>query len=222
MSIPRGFRTGGDEPTGTRLVIVRHGEAVCNVTEIAGGPTGCTGLTATGRAQAARLRDRLVLTGELHDAVALYSSTLPRAIETADICRPGLPPIDVTADCALCEMHPGQADNLTWSEIAARFGEPNWDEDPTTPIAPEGESWLIFYERTVAALRALAARHPGQRVVIFAHGGVIENAVKYALGVDPGAKLYLVTEHASMTEIEIDGDRVRLLRYNDRAVEAAS
>jgi hypothetical protein len=30
MSPPEGFRTRGREPTGTRLVLIRHGEAYCN------------------------------------------------------------------------------------------------------------------------------------------------------------------------------------------------
>ena len=50
---PQGFRTSGDEAHGTRLVLVRHGEAECNVAGIVGGPQGCTGLTDLGRVQAA-------------------------------------------------------------------------------------------------------------------------------------------------------------------------
>ena len=68
---------------------MRHGEAVCNVTGVCGGPLGCTGLTERGRAQVAVLRDRLAGTGELAGADVLYSSVLPRAVETAAPPRPG-------------------------------------------------------------------------------------------------------------------------------------
>nr|MDT0667828.1 histidine phosphatase family protein [Micromonospora sp. DSM 115978] len=43
----------------TEVVIARHGEAVCNRAGIVGGDKGCTGLTATGREQAASLAARL-------------------------------------------------------------------------------------------------------------------------------------------------------------------
>ena len=48
---------------GTRLVVVRHGEATCNAEDYIGGHGSCRGLTARGRAQAAALGDRLRRTG---------------------------------------------------------------------------------------------------------------------------------------------------------------
>ena len=55
----------------TRLVLVRHGEADCNVAKRFGGPAGCTGLSDKGRWQVEQLRDRLRRTGELADTSAL-------------------------------------------------------------------------------------------------------------------------------------------------------
>jgi len=62
-----------------RIVLVRHGEAECNLNRVLGGRTGCTGLTDLGRVQVAALADRLYESGELREATALYSSVLPRA-----------------------------------------------------------------------------------------------------------------------------------------------
>ena len=72
------------EEGATRIVLVRHGEAECNLNRIIGGPKGCTGLTPLGRIQVAALADRLYESGELRQATALYSSVLPRATETAE------------------------------------------------------------------------------------------------------------------------------------------
>lgn len=199
-------------------MLVRHGEAVCNVRGIVGGPLGCTGLTERGRAQARALRDRLVRTREFDDAVALYTSVLPRAIETAAIIAPGLPDhLVAVADCDLCELHPGDSDALTFDELGRRFPSPDWDRRPEDPYAPGGESWLDFYERCARALGALVARHPGQLVVLVVHGGVIEQAMKLFAHDRPGERLGLRTEHCALTEIEFDGERRRLLRYNDLA-----
>ena len=100
--------------------------------------------------------DRLAASGELAGADALYASVLPRAIETAGLLAPALgaagpgsepvPPLEVVTECGLCELHPGDADGLTWSEFTDRFGTLNWDVDPGQPIAPHGESWTGFVQ----------------------------------------------------------------------------
>ncbi|MBQ1015980.1 histidine phosphatase family protein, partial [Micromonospora sp. M51] len=67
----------------TRLIFVRHGESVHQLEGIVGGPRGCRGLTALGHEQAHHLANRL--TGEVaaDGPVAVYSSVLRRAVETA-------------------------------------------------------------------------------------------------------------------------------------------
>ncbi len=222
LSPPEGFRTRGDPPTGTRLVLIRHGEAYCNARGVVGGPLGCGGLTELGRAQARALCERLAMSREFDDAVALYTSVLPRSIETAEIIAPALPShLAAVPDCDLCELHPGEADGMTWAQMSAAFGGPDWDEDPDTPFAPGGESWTGFYERCRRAFGVIAARHPGQRVIAVVHGGVIEQAMKLVEEAAPSRRLGLRTENCSMTEIEFVGTRPRLLRYNDLAPLAA-
>jgi probable phosphoglycerate mutase len=228
-SVPAGIRTVGPPSSGaTRIVLVRHGEAVCNVSGVCGGPIGCKGLTDLGRSQAALLGDRLALTGELAGADALYASVLPRAIETAELLAPALvahdaegerakPPVPIL-ECGLCELHPGGADGLGWSEFTERFGSLDWDANPHQPIAPGGESWAGFVNRVSGALDTLSARHVGQLVVVACHAGVIEASLLAKLpvagGLD-GARLQLRTNHASLTTWEVDDGRWRLLGYND-------
>ncbi len=214
---PPGLRVSGDEPTGTRILLVRHGEAVCNLNGVIGGERGCTGLTESGRAQALSLGARLAASRELAGAAAWYCSTLPRARETAGILAGALGVGEVEAREDLTELGPGEADGLTWEEFLARFGAPDWDRDPELPLAPGGESWLGFYRRVEAALFDLVERHPGELVVAVVHGGVIENAMKGVLAAHPADRLRLVTAHCSMTEIEYEEGERRLLRYNDRA-----
>ena len=88
---PEGFRQRGPRPSGTRLLMVRHGESRANADGVAGGPIGDGGLTDLGRRQARALAERLARSRELDGASALYTSTLPRAIETAEIVRASLP-----------------------------------------------------------------------------------------------------------------------------------
>jgi probable phosphoglycerate mutase len=214
------------EEGATRIVLVRHGEAECNLNHIIGGPKGCTGLTDLGRLQVAALADRLYESGELRKATALYSSVLPRAIETAERLRPVVGPGpaalgSVRERCDLCELHPGESDGLDWTEMVETFGVPDWDSDPTVPIAPGGESWSGFVERASGAVRAIVDEHPGELVVAAVHAGVIEATMIAFLGVAPEVyrRGWVRIVHASMTEWEWvpSEQRFVLLRFNDSA-----
>jgi probable phosphoglycerate mutase len=217
---PPGVRTvpAPTLPAATRIVLVRHGEAMCNVAGVVGGPDGCTGLSPVGVTEAEALRDRLVGSGELAAVDAVYASVLPRALQTAAIVAPGLRGLAAVPDCDLCELHPGEADGLTWSQFSERYPGPNWDVDPDAVIAPGGESWTGFVRRVSAVLSRTAGRHGGELVVIFCHGGVVEASIEALLPVAAGrGRLKLRTAHTSLTEWEWGPGGWTLLRYNDAA-----
>jgi probable phosphoglycerate mutase len=212
------------EEGATRIVLVRHGEAECNLNRIIGGPKGCTGLTPLGRTQVAVLADRLYESGELRQATALYASVLPRAVETAERLRavvgPGPKALGpVRERCDLCELHPGACDGMAWDEVVEKFGVPDWDRDPNIPIAPGGESWSGFVDRAADAVRDVVRAHPGELIVAAVHAGVIEATMIAFLGVpsDVYRHGWVRIVHASMTEWEWvpTEDRWILLRFND-------
>jgi probable phosphoglycerate mutase len=222
FGVPTGIRRIVAPTDGaTRIVLVRHGEAVCNVNGIVGGVRGCTGLTELGRRQISALAARLEVTGELAGATALYASVLPRAVETAALLRAvvGGGALDVVQECALCELHPGESDGLSWQEVIDRFGVPEWDTDPDTVIAPGGESWSAFVARASAAVGALARRHPGELVVAAVHAGVIESTMISNLTIPPvvSRRGWTRIVHASLTEWEWVPTESRwvLIRFND-------
>jgi probable phosphoglycerate mutase len=199
-------------------MLIRHGESVANADGLAGGPLGDGGLTPLGVRQAQALVDRLVMSAELMKATALYTSALPRAIETAEILRAGLPKdLEPIADAGFNEISVGEGDGLPWAAYVERYGAPDWDLDPDALTAPGGESLLGFYERCRVAIARTVARHPEELVVIVCHGGFIEQAMKIYQGVGPDVRLRPRIENCSMTEIEFRDDWRRLLRYNDRA-----
>jgi len=215
---PDGIRQRGPVVTGTQLMLIRHGESVANSSGVAGGALGDGGLTALGRLQARTLATRLTMTGELNAATAFYTSVLPRARATGVLLAPALPAeLSLVTLDNVDELRVGEGDGLSWSEFADRFNPPNWDVDPHLENAPGGESLLSFYERVTSALALLAERHPAEMVVVVCHGGVIEQAVKWSLCLEPGRRLQSRIEHCSLTEIEVRGEYRRLLRYNDQS-----
>ena len=215
---PAGFRQRGPMPTGTRLMLIRHGESYANSDGLAGGPIGDGGLTPLGVRQAEALAKRLVASKELMKATAFYTSALPRAIETGEVLRPGLPKdLAPVVDAAFNEISVGEGDGLPWAQYVERYGAPDWDLDPDALTAPGGESLLGFYERCREAIERTVARHPKELVVIVCHGGFIEQAMKIYQGVGPEVRRRPRSENWSMTEIEFRDEWRRLLRYNDRA-----
>ncbi len=203
---------------GTRLVIVRHGEAVSNADDTVAGHESCKGLTDHGRQQVEALANRLRRTGELDGAVALYSSVLRRAVETAEILAPVLGGLGIRQTCDLCERHVGEADGMSWREYEARYGQMKPPYDPGRKMAPGGESWVEFLDRAEAALYEVAARHPGQLVVIAGHGGIVGASLVRFLGLaDHGANVRGHADNSSMTEWSWTGGRWWFVRYNDAA-----
>jgi probable phosphoglycerate mutase len=168
--------------------------------------------------QAEALRARWEATGEMRHATAFYASVLPRAIQTAEIIAPALGELELTTDCDLCELHPGESDGMTWEEFTRVYPAPDFSADPDRPLSPGGESWSAFLRRVDTTLRRVADRHEGETVVVACHGGVVNASLVSLLNlVDDGTRLDLRTRNTSITEWEREDGKWRLLRYNDSA-----
>ncbi len=203
----------------TRLILIRHGESRAQVSGRFSGHDTCTGLTDLGRRQAEALRDRLATTGELGAVDVLYTSILARSIETAAIVGPAFDAPIARAECAWCEIHPGEAEGLTYEEFRQRVPPGADPGDPFHQRVPGGETWAEFYVRAGSRLRRAAREHEGERIVVVAHGGTI-GASFIAFGEVPMRRGTDFTHEAintSVTEWRGTGDRWRLARFNDAA-----
>ncbi|MDQ3305008.1 MAG: histidine phosphatase family protein [Actinomycetota bacterium] len=209
------------ETTTTRLVLVRHGESQAQVDRVVGGPTGCTGLSDLGRRQVAALAQRWHGSGLVVDR--LLASTLPRAVETAELLAPALGGLVVSQDPELVELEPGECDGLSWDDYQARY-HVDMRADPYAELSPGGESVAGFLLRIGRALHRIAVDHPGQTVVVACHGGVIDGSLACFLGVavQRAADLDLRTTNSAVTEWLVEAEKGRplhwaLRRYNDAA-----
>ncbi len=211
----------------TRLVLIRHGESRSSVDRVVGGHQGCKGLSELGRRQAEALRDRLARTGELADTSVVLTSVLPRAIETADIIASAFGGLAADQHCDLCEIHPGDADGLSWDEFEVRYQSTAGARSPFQRRAPGGESWAEFFVRVGTALRRVADENAGRTVVVICHGGVIEGSLA-VFGNQPLRRAFDVNiENTSLTEWTRPAgngagnpggeSRWRLIRFNDSA-----
>ncbi len=188
---------------------------------VVGGPRGCRGLTERGRIQAENVAYWIAAGARSWGDVAVYSSTLPRAIETA---APIAKMLGVSAgtDCGLCTWHyPGHIDGQPGSELRERFGVPGGGL--FRPFQIGNETWSELVTRTSRAIVDLADLHRGQTVVLVAHTETI-NVAFHALGMlSVYTPFDTVVDHASVTEWLTDDDPTRmpparwtLKRFNQR------
>jgi probable phosphoglycerate mutase len=199
-----------------RLILIRHGEAHHSFNGLIAGDRACTGLTERGVAQARALANRLSATGELRDCAALLCSPVRRARQTADLLAGALPGARLEETPDLRELHPGDADGLSWADYRARFGAFDLRAEPQRPFAPGGESWEAFTGRVRATLDGLAERHAGQTVAAVTHSGFIVVATMLIFAIPrPGTGARLDPEHTALTEWHVADGRWHLVRYND-------
>jgi probable phosphoglycerate mutase len=153
-----------------RVLAIRHGETTWNVDTRIQGQLDI-GLNDTGRWQASRLAQALAA----EPIAAIYASDLGRAFETAQhVSRAtGVP---VIPEPGLRERHFGEFQGRTFADIETALPEQAmlWrTRDPD--FAPSGgESLRQLRERVVSTAQLLAARHPGEQIVMVGHGGVLD------------------------------------------------
>ena len=201
----------------TRLILIRHGESQVTVDGVIGGAKSCTGLSDLGQRQAEALRDRWSA-GKEPEVNVLWSSTMPRAVETAAAVNEYLK-LDHNQDVELEEWRPGDSDGMTWAE-ATKIYTTNLERDGTfASWAPNSESMRELHFRAGRALDTMVRSHPGESVMCVVHSFVIDVAFRLFLNLPQHGSFYLATQNTSITEMTLGkgSDTWQLRRYNDAA-----
>jgi probable phosphoglycerate mutase len=163
----------------TQFTIIRHGETQWNQDGRHQGQLDSE-LTPRGIEQANAIARRL----KQEHFVALYSSDLVRAVQTAHIIADQCGQTIIT-DPRLRERNMGIFQGLTWEEIAAKYPQElhQYRACGADYVIPNGESARQRLQRTVGYLEELAQRHPGQSIVVVTHGGVLTGLFRWTLGI---------------------------------------
>jgi len=138
---------------GRDIVFVRHGETDWNRDKRVQGSLGAS-INNDGREQAKGLA-RLLWEVPLQ---VVYSSALPRALETASYVA-GPHSLSVVADARLNEMHHGEWEGMAEADLPDRDLYLMWREDPSSCTLPGAEALQAVHERAVGAMREILARH---------------------------------------------------------------
>jgi probable phosphoglycerate mutase len=162
--------------TATTVFLVRHAEHDALPRMLCGRMPGVT-LGSLGRAQAARLAERLAPEG----LAAVYASPLERARETAEPIAEAAG-VAVQPEPALNELDYGGWAGRTWEELGGDPAWRAWNADRTQGRPPGGETLGEVQARVAGWLEAVRDRHAGERLAAVAHAEPIRAALVWALG----------------------------------------
>lgn len=190
--------------TDATLLLARHGQTVWHAENRYAGVSDVS-LTDTGRAQA----DALGRWAAAHPVDAIWTSPLSRAVITADpACRAlGLTP---HREPGLRECDFGVLEGRTLAEFAAQdpAAAEAFRTDPVANPFPRAEDPSAAAERGAAALRRIAAAHPGERVLVVAHNTLLRLVLCTMLSIPAGEyrRVFPRLRNAAISELLVKSD----------------
>ena len=202
------------------LFIVRHADAIPGADEIIpGGIYDDLPLSRIGREQAQALAERL----SKLQFDAMYSSPLKRCLQTAAPLaeRLGMTPtiVEGLKEIRLGNIRPLPDDTQDLAALTRALQERQRDivrlagEAGHWDVIPDSEHSQAFRQRVVEAFDDIASRHIGQRIMVFAHGGVVNAYVAETLGL--ARDFFFPAANTSITVVRAAGKHRVLYILND-------
>ena len=120
------------------------------------------------------------LAGEQIDAV--YVSPLRRARETA---QPLIEKLGIQFEICegVAEFDRNSNEYVPIEELRAT-NDPRWQKMMQGEWDETADSPEVFRDRVISSINELIERHPGEKVAVVCHGGVINQYLAYVLGID--------------------------------------
>jgi probable phosphoglycerate mutase len=164
------------------LILIRHALPVRSA-ETSDPPLATEGLEQSRRVAGVLVREKI-------DAV--YSSTMRRAIQTAEPYA-ALAGLAVTTNDGIVEFD-RNAGSYTPMEELKRDNYEAWAR--FVARGRDRGAIVEFQNTVVGALQAIVARHSGQRIAVFCHGGVINVWTAHVLEMTP--RLFFEPRYTSL------------------------
>jgi probable phosphoglycerate mutase len=199
----------------TEIWLIRHGETDWNKARRLQGWQDIP-LNATGVEQAAHLAQRLQDDARSGPFCAIYSSDLERAHRTALAVAEKLS-LRVRSEPGLRERCYGVLEGLAMDDLEAQQPEAAaaWKSRQPERELAGGETLKQFHERVVSTVDDVAARHEGDRVLLFTHGGVLDIAWRHAQGIPLSYPRDAALLNAGVNRLAIDKGHWRIMGWGD-------
>lgn len=202
-----------------RLLLVRHGQTDGNSNGRFVGHQDIP-LNETGERQIQAAAQRL----RKERPAAIYSSDLLRACQTASAIQQAIqqsispaPPPKLIKDQRIREMHFGEWEGLTYSEIENAYPEElkSWQADIFHVAPPGGESLQQLAERAHFFLEELLDTYSGQSVIVAGHGGTFEALAIKILKLESGRSWQFQLNNTGICEFKFFPSGPILSLWND-------
>lgn len=154
------------------ILLARHGDAEYGAHGVLSDEGGW--LTDKGVQQCRTLAETLLGAGT--PIAAVYSSTVERAVESAEVTASALG-MTSTAVAGLQEFAVGDFIGRPYGDPDVQAVLDDWYDGKLSASCPEAEDGYALVERFSRALDAIAAAHPNETVLAFSHGGVMSVVV---------------------------------------------
>lgn len=203
----------GENVSGIRIILVRHGETewnkLCRFQGRSDIPLNTVGIT-----QAKSLAEVL----KEKDINAIYVSPLMRALETAEHIAMHHPATPLIQEQGFIEMDLGDFEGMWAQQWVAEQHEFRkvWEETPSGLSMPGGESLRDVQERAVDALERICTSYEsGTTLLICSHNFVIGSLLCFASNIplddflqvgQETAALNVIYKNAAVFEVEIIND----------------
>lgn len=189
------------------LLIARRGDAEYAVDGVLSDDGGA--LTDKGRAQVRHLVEQV----RPRRIAEVYSSTMHRAVQSAELASSGLGVRRVVTD-GLEEFSVGEVAGVSYQDPRAQQVFDAWLHGDLAAACPGAEDGHVVVRRFKEALEDIADTHRGETVLVFTHGGVMSLAIpRLAVNVRNDLATQRFLPNCVPVEVEVDADGWRLVSW---------
>ena len=202
-------------PQSTKVLLIRHGQSEGNAAGRFGGHTN-TPLSPRGRKQS--IATAQALTSE--SLSAIYSSDLPRAMQTAEPLAK-LTRIEIQPTDAFRERSVGVMEGLTFEEAAEKHPDQYAAllRRDFEHVLSGGESYRQLLDRASQKLDEAIEQYKGGRIAVFSHTGTICILALHLMGALDAPELkavWIASSNCGISRFDFREDGfLRVLTVND-------
>ena len=182
----------------TTLILVRHAVTAQTGPLLSGRAPGID-LSELGNEQARNAGERLAAL----PLAAIYASPIERTRQTAAHIA-GHHEVEVTVLDGVIEADYGDWTGGKLEDLAKTDLWKTVQRTPSRARFPNGESIAEMQVRTVAALEAVVADHPGEMIVVVSHADPIKSVIAHFTGVHLDLFQRIAVSPASVTVFTLD------------------
>jgi 2,3-bisphosphoglycerate-dependent phosphoglycerate mutase len=202
----------------TQVLFIRHGETDWNRIKRIQGHIDIP-LAATGIAQAAQLAQRLLQESKTDARLdAVYCSDLQRAQQTAKPFADALG-LPLKLNEGLRERLYGDFQAHSGEEIRAKYPSEyaDWQSHNPDFEPPGGESQRAFSQRVLSVVEPIVAAHPGGRIAVVAHGGVLDCIYRFVRGLPLDVPRDWPLLNSSINVVDFESGQTKVVCWGDVA-----